>query len=141
MMGALFLLVGAGGVIGSWGAYVTDTNIEHSGPRAKGHLVKKLFMGAADGDSDYVLEYWFETPKGQVVNVSHTVSKELWVSMREGELLEVQYSETNPKRNFPAGEGVTSLGLTIFVSAVASVFAIFGGALVWGVVRSGRSEA
>ena len=141
VMGVVFLLVGLGGVVGSWGAYVTDTNIERSGPRATGRLVKKLFLGAADGDSDYVLEYRFETPSGQSVTASRGVSKELWASLREGESREVRYSASNPKRNFPAGAGVTSIGVTIFVSVVASLFAVFGGALVWGFVRHGRTEA
>ena len=141
VMGVVFLLVGLGGVVGSWGAYVTDTNIERSGPRSTGRLVKKLFLGAADGDSDYKLEYTFATSSGQEVKASRSVSKELWASLREGESLEVRYSAANPKRNFPAGAGVTSMGVTIFVSAVASVFAVFGGALVLGFVRRARSEA
>ena len=141
LMGVLFLLVGAGGMIGSWGAYVTDRSIEESGPRARGHLVKKLFLGAADGDSDYVLEYWFETSEHKVLNASRTVDKELWVSLREGEPLEIRYSDANPKRNFPAGAGVTSFGVTVFVSAIAFLFAVFGGAIVWGFFRTGRPEA
>lgn len=141
VMGVMFLLIGLGGVAGSWSAYVTDTKIERSGQRATGRLVKKLFLGAADGDSDYMLEYTFATSSGQEVKASRSVSKELWASLREGESLEVRYSVANPKRNFPAGAGVTSIGVTIFVSLVASVFAASGGALLWGFVRRARSEA
>jgi hypothetical protein len=141
VMGVLFLLVGVGGVVGSWGAYFTDTNIEKHGSRTKAHLVKKVFLGAADGTSEYVLEYSFETSNGQLVNASRTVSKELWGALREGELLEVRYSEPTPKRNFPAGEGVTSIRVTIFVSVVASLFAAFGGALVWGFVHRNSNDA
>lgn len=141
VMGVVFLLIGLGGVVGSWGAYVTDTEIERSGPRATGRLVKKLFLRAADGDSDYMLEYTFATSSGQEMKASRSVSKALWASLREGESLEVRYSEANPKRNFPAGAGVTSMGVTIFVSVVASVFAVFGGVLLLGVFRRARSEA
>jgi hypothetical protein len=36
-MGVLFLLVGVGGVIASWGAYFTDMSIEKHGFRANAH--------------------------------------------------------------------------------------------------------
>jgi len=52
---------------------------------------------------NYVVEYSFETSNGQVVNASRTVSKDLWDTLQEGELLEVRYSQAAPKRNFPAG--------------------------------------
>lgn len=141
VISVVFLLVGIGGVVGSWSAYNMDTEIERSGPRAMGLLVKKHFLRAADGDSDYILEYTFTTSSGQEVKASRGVSKELWASLREGALLEVRYSAVNPKRNFPAGAGVTSLGVTIFVSAVASVFAVFGGVLVWGFFRHAEISA
>lgn len=141
ILGLIFLLLGLGGVIGSWGAYLTDTAIERSGPRATGHLIKKLFLAAADGDSDYMLEYKFETASGQTVTASRGVSKALWMSLREGETLEVRYSASNPARNFPAGGGVTSIGVTLFISVIASIFAIFGGALVWSFFRHDQTQA
>lgn len=141
VMGGLFLLVGFGGVVGSWGAYILDTNIEQHGSRAQAQLIDKVFLDVADGASEYVLEYRFETSSGQVVTAARSVSKDLWSIMLEGELLEVRYSESNPNRNFPAGEGVTSVRLTIFVSFIACLFAVFGGALVWGFVHRNPSEA
>lgn len=140
-MGALFLLVGLGGVVGAWGAYLTDKEIERSGPRAPAYLVKKVFLEVADGDSDYILEYRFQPEAGPVVGASRSVSKKLWDASREGQLLEVRYSLENPHRNFPAGEGVTSLGVTVFVSVVTALLAAFGGALVWAHVRRARGAA
>lgn len=141
VLGVIFLLLGFGGVIGSWGAYSTDTAIERSGPRATGYLIKKLFLAAADGDSDYMLEYKFETASGQTVTASRGVSKALWMSLREGETLEVRYSASNPARNFPAGGGVTSIGVTIFISVIASILGVFGGGLVRHFFRQGQTQA
>jgi hypothetical protein len=47
----------------------------------------------------------------------------------------VAYSERNPDRNFPVGAGVTSLGVTVFVSVFSAVFAIFGTLLLVAVYR------
>jgi len=132
LIGLLFLLAGLGGSIGAWGAYFADLRIEREGPRAQGLLLKKGFLGVADGDSDYVLEYVF-TPEGEApLKVSRSVGKSLWASLHEGQALEIRYSRENPRRNFPAGSGVTSIGVTIFVSVIAAIFFLLGVALVWG---------
>jgi len=132
LIGLLFLLAGLGGCIGAWGAYLTDIRIEREGPRAQGTLLKKSFLGVADGDSDYVLEYVFTPEGGSPLKMSRSVSKSLWVSLREGQALEIRYSRESPRRNFPAGSGVTSIGVTIFVSVIAAIFVLLGAALVWG---------
>ena len=131
-MGVIFLVTGLVFLIGSWGAYATDTKVRDSGPSAEGHLEKKLFMGVADGDSDYILEYWFTTKEGSAIRASRNVSKELWSAVHEGQIIEIKYSARDPKRNFPVGEGVTSLGMSIFISVFGGLFAIFGGVLIRG---------
>jgi hypothetical protein len=132
VIGLAFLLVGSGCLLGAWGAYFTDIKIQNSGSSAEGHLEKKLFIGSADGDSDYILEYWFSFSQGQKIKASRNVSKELWSSVHEGQTIKIKYSDSNPRRNFPDGEGVISIGVNIFVSIVATALAIFGGALIWG---------
>lgn len=135
IMGVLFILLGLVFLIGSWGAYLTDSKIQNSGNSAKGQIEKKVFLFDAEGDSDYILEYWFLTNTGSKINASHHVSKLLWNSVRENQTIEIRYSASNPKRNFPNGEGVTSLGMSIFASVFGGLFTLFGGALIWGYFR------
>jgi len=141
VMGVIFLLTGLVFLIGSWGAYFTDTKIQDSGPSAEGHLEKKLFMRVADGDSDYILEYWFMTKEGSAIRASRNVSKRLWSAVHEGQIIEIKYSANNPKRNFPLGAGVTSIGMAIFASVFGLTFTIFGGALIWGYYRNVLTQA
>jgi hypothetical protein len=140
IIGVLIALTGTAGFIGAIGAYLTDTDIEKKDLTVQAHLVKKVFVRASDGESDYMLDYWFQTPTGRI-DASHSVSEKLWNSAQEGQLLEVMYSENNPRRNFPAGSGVTSILVTVLVSAFAFVFAVLGSWLVWSYMRRGRPEA
>lgn len=134
-MGALFFVVGCIGAIGSWGAYRLDTSIEKSGQRAEGRITKKSVLVAADGDSDYIVEYWFNLPSGKRVEAVRGVHKELWNTLRDGEALVVLYSAENPERNFPLGGGIASIGITVFVSVFFAVFAASGALLVAGYSR------
>lgn len=140
-MGALFLVVGCIGAIGSWGAYRLDTSIEKSGQRAEGRITKKSVLFAADGDSDYIVEYWFNLPSGKRVEAVRGVHKQLWNTLRDGEAFVVLYSAEKPKRNFPLGGGVTSIGLAVFASVFFGSFAAFGALLVVGFIRGERTEA
>lgn len=141
VFGILFLLGGIGGMVGAWGAYITDINIERHGQRVETHLLKKVFMDVVDGSSDYILEYNFMPEGGTIIEARCKVSKELWNSLHEGQLIEVRYALNNPKRNFPAGAGVRSLGVTVFVSVLSLLFGLFGSALVWSYARSSQTDA
>ena len=135
IIGVLFLLGGLLFIIGSWGAYITDTKIQEGGSSADAHIEKKVFLSDAEGVSDYILEYWFTTENGSKINATRNVSKTLWKSVSEGQTIGIKYSSSNPKRNFPNGEGVTSLGISIFASVFGALFTILGGALIWGYFR------
>ena len=135
VMGILFFFVGLVFLVGSWGAYFTDINIQNNGPSAEGHIEKKLFLVVTDGDSDYILEYWFKTKTGAVIKASRNVSKELWNIVHKNQVIEIKYSAKNPNRNFPLGAGVTSFGMAIYASVFGAVFILFGGALAWGYFR------
>jgi hypothetical protein len=126
VIGALFFLFGLLAIVGGWGAYHLDTSIERHGGRAIGYVTKKIFLSASDGDSDYILEYRFALPSGEPMNARRGVSKELWSSLKEGESLVVLYQHENPNRNFPAGAGVTSFGVMLFVAVLGIVFVVFG---------------
>ena len=134
-MGALFFVVDCIGAIGSWGAYRLDTSIETSGQRAECRITKKSVLVAADGDSDYIVEYWFNLPSGKRVEAVCRVHKELWNTLREGEAFVVLFSAENPKRNFPLGGGIASIGITVFVSVFFAVFAASSALLVAGFFR------
>lgn len=134
----VFLVVGLGGVVAVWGAYLTDSNIDRDGSRTSGLLLGKRLIGTADGDSDYILDYRFRPDGGAVMDVSRSVGRELWMSVQEGQALEIRYSPDKPTRNFPAGAGVTSLGVAVFVSALAALLAALGGALIGSHLLRGR---
>ncbi|MBK6844709.1 MAG: DUF3592 domain-containing protein [Gemmatimonadetes bacterium] len=112
----LLALVGSVGAVGSWGAYLTDSRLERSGPRAVGLVTDSHVSRAADGETDYIVEYTFALPSGREVASQRGVSQRLWSQLRRGERVTVVYSAKQPGRNFPLGAGVTSLGLTIFGS-------------------------
>lgn len=125
-MGALFLAVGALIVVGTWGAFWTDTAIVRSGEQAQGRVTWKDYIFASDGDSDYVLEYTFDLPGGERVEARHSVSENLWASLEEGDALVVRYAARDPGRNFPDGEGVTSGGIAIFATILGTALGLFG---------------
>jgi hypothetical protein len=136
IIGLLFALVGGFCAVGSGFAYSLDREIEKSGPRAVGHITDKSAVS-----SDFLVSYWFLLPGGERIEAGRIVSKTLWNSFQKGGTLVVTYANENPKRNFPLGAGVTSLGVTIFASALSSVFAIFGSLLVFGVLRRTSGDA
>jgi hypothetical protein len=140
-MGALFFLVGLVVLVGSWAAYSLDTSIERHGGRAVGYVTKKTFLFAADGDSDYVLEYRFALPSGERMNAQRTVSKELWSGLEESQSFVVLYHPENPNRNFPLGAGVTSFRVTLLVSVLGAVFLVFGLLIFVGGISAQRSPA
>ncbi len=135
IMGVIFFLAGLLFIVGSWGAYITDTKIQESGNSADAHIKKKVHVFDAKGDSGYILEYWFKTDSGSKINTSRNVSKTLWKSVSEGQAISIKYSPSNPKRNFPNGEGVTSFGMSVYVSVFGAIFTLFGGAFIWGYFR------
>ena len=137
-MGLLFLLAGLLGAIGSWGAYRLDSGIVAAGERAQGHVTRTYVLRAGDGDSDFLVDYWFHLPDGQRIQASRSVSQSLWKTLGKGQTVQVHYAADNPKRNFPAGGGVTSLGLVLFTGVFSALFAVFGVVLLMGAWRTRR---
>lgn len=135
----LLAVVGTIGAVGSWGAYLTDSRLERSGQRAQGLVTHKRSLLSADGDSDYIVEYSFPLPSGELKQSQRGVSKALWTGLNEGQSFVVVYSRENPNRNFPLGAGVTSMGVTVFVSVLSAVVALLGFAILFGLRRSRRA--
>ena len=141
VFGIVFLAVGLLTVFGSWRGYQLDNRILEHGVRAPGQITKKVVAAAADGTNEYGVDYWFTLPEGERIEAHGGVPKSLWDGLREGDTLEIAYSPEYPRRNFPVGGGVASLGITMFVGTFGAVFAALGGLLIGGYVRAGRSAA
>ena len=133
-MGGMFLVAGLGGVVAAWGAYFTDAGIERSGPRALARLDQKFVVGSDDGD--HVIRYSFQPAQGPAIHTTLSIGTELWMDLREGQALEIRYDADNPERNFPAGAGVGSPWLAVFITALAGPLGLFGGALLWRSLRA-----
>jgi len=129
--GVGFLLVGLIAVIGAIGAYLTDTWIVEHGGRAVGQITNRRSTSTSDG-ADYYLEYWFTLPTGEKQEASRGVSRQLWSRVRRGDTLTILYHPEQPDRNFPEGEGVTSLFVLVFIVCLGAVFVGFGGLLIYG---------
>lgn len=138
---ALFLLVGLTGVVGSWGAYLTDSRLLASGPRVDALILNKQVVRPADVDSDYLVQYQFELPSGEKVVSERGVPRRLWSELKVGSQVIVIYSNANPRRNFPVGGGVTSVLTPILASALFGALSAFVGVLLYRIYRSGRNTS
>ena len=49
---------------------------------ADGRITNKSIVFSADGDNDYIVEYWFNLQSGKRVEVARGVHKKLWNSLR-----------------------------------------------------------
>nr|WP_277989508.1 DUF3592 domain-containing protein [Corallococcus sp. NCSPR001] len=125
-MGATFVVLGASMLVLTWGSYRRDMGILREGLHAEGTVVKKEFLAAPD-DSDYVLVYAFTPQGGERRQHQRNVSAELWKRLRPGDRIQVQYGQSDPRRSFPEGHGVTSLGLALFLSVVLVSITLIGG--------------
>jgi hypothetical protein len=115
-LGVLFLVAGLVALVGSWGAYFTDTAIVSEGSQAQARMTRKTFIFDAGGDSEYRIEYVFALPDGQRVDGQYGISREQWEPLQEGATIRVRYAAADPARNFPVGYGVTSRALIVLVS-------------------------
>lgn len=136
-IGLVFALLGVLGLVGSWGAFERDTRIVRAGHTAEATVLGKHRSHGAD-DIEYVVAYRFTPADGTPVYGEHTLPRERWAPLKEGDPLTVHYAPDEPRRNFPEGLGVTSMGLTVFIPVLAAVFAVFGGLLIVGALRGPR---
>ncbi|RKG86514.1 DUF3592 domain-containing protein [Corallococcus sp. CA049B] len=131
ILGATFVVLGVSMLVLTWGSYRRDLGILREGLHAEGTVVKKEFLAASD-DSDFVLVYAFTPQGGERQEHRRNISKELWKRLRPGDRIQVQYGRTDPRRSFPEGHGVTSLGLALFLSVVLVFLTLIGGVALLG---------
>lgn len=136
----LLSIGGVLGVVACWGAWLVDSELLASGPRAEGQVVRKEFLRSDEGDSDYILHYRFAPAAGEPVVVQRNVPRKLWQSLHEGSSVVVVYSPTNPRRSFPEGAGVTSVWAPIVGSLVFGALAALGGAILFGLFFRTRAR-
>nr|WP_283244643.1 DUF3592 domain-containing protein [Corallococcus exiguus] len=124
-MGVTFVVLGASMLVLTWGSYRRDMGILREGLHTEGTVVKKEFLAASD-DSDYILVYAFTPQGGERQEHRRNISSKLWKRLRPGDRIDVQYGRSDPRRSFPEGHGVTSLGLALFLSFVEVCLFLMG---------------
>lgn len=140
-MGTIFSIAGCQGVIGTWAAYRLDTGIQAHGQRAVGHVLGKSLPLESGGDGEYDVKYWFQLPSGERIEARREVPRAQWEKILVGDTLVILYAAQSPKRNFPQGGGVTSVGVSVFVSLLSAVFGAFGAILIASFIRGKSAEA
>lgn len=126
VLGATFVVLGVSMLVMTWGSYRRDMGILREGLHAEGTVVKKEFLAAPD-DSDYLLVYAFTPQGGERQEHRRNISAELWKRLRVGDPIQVRYGQSDPRRSFPEGHGVMSLGLALFLSGVLVCLTLIGG--------------
>ncbi|NBD09767.1 DUF3592 domain-containing protein [Corallococcus silvisoli] len=133
-LGASFVVLGVSMLVLTWGSYQRDTRIVREGVHAEGTVLKKERLAAAD-DTDYVLHYAFTPPDGTRREHQRHISQDLWKRLRPGDRIQVLYDANDPRRGFPEGHGVMSLGLALYFS-----FVLVGLVLIGAVALLARAE-
>ncbi|RKH60110.1 DUF3592 domain-containing protein, partial [Corallococcus aberystwythensis] len=131
VLGATFVVLGVSLLVLTWGSYRRDMALLGEGLHAEGTVVKKEFFAASD-DSDYILVYAFTPEGGTRQEHRRHISSELWKRLRVGDRIQVQYGQGDPRRSFPEGHGVMSLGLALFFSFVLVGLTLIGGVALFG---------
>ncbi len=132
LIGLLGLLFGLAFIAGGIGAWLTDTAITRSGDTATGVVLEKQIAFAADGMSTFDLRYRFALPDGREITTYRSITKQAWEGLSVGDPLVVHYDPEQTSRNFPAGEGVTSVGMVVFACVIGLLLAVFGALLLAG---------
>ncbi|MFP2956404.1 DUF3592 domain-containing protein [Myxococcus sp. 1LA] len=131
ILGGVFVVLGVFMTVAVGGSYQRDLRIVREGRVAEGTVVKKMFLAGTD-DSDYVLIYAF-TPVDGTTRLEHrrNISSKLWKRLRVGDRIQVVHGHSDPRRSFPEGEGVTTPGLALFISAIAVFHILLGGLVLF----------
>jgi hypothetical protein len=134
----LGLLVG----LGSWHAYRLNADIKAHGVHVEGHVLTKSQKVERTGsrtDSEtkvnYVVAYWFNSPSGQRIEASSSVYRTFFDTLQEGGPILIGYPAGDTSKNFPLDGGEASAGITLFMVAMALLFALIGGFLVRNALR------
>lgn len=138
--GIISLGIGLFFLFSGWEAYLDYTRTKDYSGRATGHLIKKHFVRASDGNTNYYVDYSF-TPSGgsDEINASSVISKQLWDILKDDDKLEIRYDPEEPRRSFAANGGNASLTLAFFIFVLGAVFSVFGASRLAGGFKKRRS--
>lgn len=121
------MLFGGGAFVGAWGAYVTDTAITEAGHKAQAVIASKDHFGPTiDTSDEWNIAYHFNLPDGRTLEAHRGISQSLWSSLEKGSEITVLYSAEKPSRNFPVGEGNTSIAVCIYMNVIGAAFIFTG---------------
>lgn len=109
IVGVIIVLLGLTMSISTWVVYSQDSRIVIDNLKAKAIITEKYYLASADGDSDFMLKYYFIDKNNKAFNSNRGVSEELYNKISGDDTIEVHYSKGNPQRNFPVGRGHTSI--------------------------------
>ena len=137
--GILFLIAGLFFIAASWVVYSRDTRTEDQGERETGRITGKESLIAADGDSDFYVEYSFELSDGTQLTSRRAVPKGIWDDLSIGDSVEVRYDPAQPERNFPEGGGNTSAGVATFVSFIGVAISLLGTVVIIGALSKSNA--
>lgn len=136
VMGILFFAAGCFGIVGSWIVHERQSRAYADGLRVSAEIVGKNLVFAADGSSEYLIDYRFRSPAGQVMAGSTPLPKSRWDQLSEGDRITLAYLPEEPGRVVVPELGKPTVMLPIFVGAVASLIALLGAAIAVGAVSA-----
>jgi len=110
----------------SWEACLEYRRVNEYAGYATGHVTKKYFSRAADGNSIYYLDYWFLLPDGNKISSTSNMFQQHWDSLKIDDTLGIRYDLSNPNRNISNFSGSISPVYIFFVFLLGAVFLIFG---------------
>lgn len=140
-VGVLFLLAGLAMLVGAAGAFLQDTRIARAGTTLTAVVLGKEMVFSSLGDSDFEISYAFTLPDGSRRQSTSLISRQRWLTLQEGDTLEIRIDAFDPTRSFPVGEGVTSPFMLAFMALFGLAMAVPGGMLLLGGLRAGKSTS
>jgi hypothetical protein len=126
VLGIVSLLIGTFFVMASLESYSEYARVKEYSGFAVGHVEKKHFQRASDGNSLYYLDYWFIITDSNKISSTSSILKQHWDVLQVDDTLEIRYDKSNPNRNIPLAGGSVSLVYAFFVLIFGAVFLVFG---------------
>jgi hypothetical protein len=125
IVGIVLILLGVLSIIGAWGTYRNDVQINESGVRVEGEIIRKILQ--PDNPNEYYwVQYRFALPDGQSIEHGWSLDKREWDALQVGGRIPLRYQADNPVRNFPEGRGNRSIGVTMYAVIFGLAFALAG---------------
>jgi hypothetical protein len=133
-------IIGLFFLLASWEAYSEYRRVNEYTGYAAGHVTKKYFSRAADGNSIYYLDYWFLLPDGNKISSTSNMVQQQWDALKIDDTLGIRYDLSNPNRNISNFSGSISLVYVFFVFLLGTVFLIFGVMRLINSFKTGYNE-